>query len=203
MDSLGRAYLQKGDLDTATRFVRQALDMNLIRDDQWDIAYGLISLAEISCAGKNHRRAALLLAAANATYDDLTARLDQYDLAGYTECAQSGRQALGSELFDEIWSRGLKLTPDQAIADGTAQGPSTPMPGPPAPGPTPKADPGLSEREIEVLALLAQGHSNAELAERLFLSLYTINAHLRTIYRKLNVSSRAAATRYALEHGLA
>jgi DNA-binding CsgD family transcriptional regulator len=61
---------------------------------------------------------------------------------------------------------------------------------------------GLSEREAEVLRLVAQGLSNAEVADRLFLSPRTVNAHLTNIYRKLDLPSRNAATRFALEHGL-
>ena len=59
---------------------------------------------------------------------------------------------------------------------------------------------GLTKREVEVLRLLTKGLTNAKIAETLVVSPYTINAHLRSIYNKLNVSTRAAATRYALEH---
>lgn len=60
----------------------------------------------------------------------------------------------------------------------------------------------LTPREREVLQLLAQGLSNALIAEQLVIGLTTVNSHVRTIYRKLDVSSRSAATRYALEHRL-
>ncbi len=59
----------------------------------------------------------------------------------------------------------------------------------------------LSPREAEVLRLLAEGLSNAEIAERLVVSPRTVNTHLTSIYTKLNVSSRGAAIRFALEHG--
>lgn len=61
---------------------------------------------------------------------------------------------------------------------------------------------GLSAREVEVLRLVAAGLTNAQVAERLFLSPRTINAHLTTVYTKLNVPSRAAAICFALDHGL-
>jgi DNA-binding CsgD family transcriptional regulator len=68
---------------------------------------------------------------------------------------------------------------------------------------TPPAYPaGLSAREVEVLRLVASGLTNAQVADRLFLSPRTINAHLTTIYTKLNVPSRAAAIRFALDHDL-
>ena len=61
----------------------------------------------------------------------------------------------------------------------------------------------LTPREREVLRLLTQGLSSALIADELFVSLTTVNSHVRTIYNKLGVSSRSAATRYALEHHLA
>jgi DNA-binding NarL/FixJ family response regulator len=53
-----------------------------------------------------------------------------------------------------------------------------------------------------VLRLVASGLTNAQVAERLVVSPLTVNAHLRSIFGKLGVTSRAAATRYAVEHGL-
>jgi DNA-binding CsgD family transcriptional regulator len=61
---------------------------------------------------------------------------------------------------------------------------------------------GLTAREVEVLRLVAQGLTDAEVAEQLFLARRTVNTHLTSIYTKLNVSSRAAATRFAVEQGL-
>jgi DNA-binding NarL/FixJ family response regulator len=53
-----------------------------------------------------------------------------------------------------------------------------------------------------VLELVAAGLSDADVAERLYLSVRTVNAHLRSIYRKAGVRSRATATRFAQDHGL-
>ncbi len=61
---------------------------------------------------------------------------------------------------------------------------------------------GLTAREVDVLRLVAVGLSDAEVAKRLFLSVRTVNAHLRSIYRKAGVRSRAAAGRFAEENGL-
>ena len=61
---------------------------------------------------------------------------------------------------------------------------------------------GLTPRELEVLALVADGLTDADVAERLVVSLRTVHAHLRSIYRKLDLHTRSAATRYALEHDL-
>ncbi len=60
----------------------------------------------------------------------------------------------------------------------------------------------LTEREIEVLKLVAQGLTNAQIANQLFLSPLTINAHLRSIFNKLDVTTRTAAVHQAAEKGL-
>ncbi|MBV9230332.1 MAG: response regulator transcription factor, partial [Chloroflexi bacterium] len=60
----------------------------------------------------------------------------------------------------------------------------------------------LTQREREVLRLLAQGLTSAQIAEQLVIGQVTVNAHVRSIYNKLGVSSRSAATRYAMEHYL-
>jgi two-component system, NarL family, response regulator NreC len=60
----------------------------------------------------------------------------------------------------------------------------------------------LSEREIEVLKLIALGHTNAEVAGQLYLSVRTIESHRAHIQQKTRLASRAELVRYALEHGL-
>jgi DNA-binding NarL/FixJ family response regulator len=62
---------------------------------------------------------------------------------------------------------------------------------------------GLTARQAEVLGLLASGLSNKEIAGRLYLSPATVERHLATVYRKLGVTGRVEAARYAMTHGLA
>ena len=68
----------------------------------------------------------------------------------------------------------------------------------PAPGPPDD----LSQREVDVLRLIALGHTNAEIAEQLFLSVRTVETHRSHIQQKLRLSSRAELVAYALERGL-
>jgi len=68
-----------------------------------------------------------------------------------------------------------------------------PVPGPPD---------DLSEREVDVLRLIALGHTNAEIAEQLFLSVRTVETHRAHIQQKLRRSTRAELVRYALDRGL-
>jgi two-component system, NarL family, response regulator NreC len=66
-----------------------------------------------------------------------------------------------------------------------------------------RAAPELTEREVEVLRLIARGHTNREMAERLFLSIRTVESHRARIQRKLGRSSRSDLVEYAIERGLA
>jgi DNA-binding NarL/FixJ family response regulator len=60
----------------------------------------------------------------------------------------------------------------------------------------------LSKREVTILQALQSGSSNKQIAQELFLAEQTVKFHLTNIYRKLGVSSRTEAVRYAYEHGL-
>jgi len=86
------------------------------------------------------------------------------------------------------------MTPEQALAalghTVLASHPNAPAAG------------DLTQREVEVLRLLARGLSDAQVAHILVISPRTVNAHLRTIYSKLGITSRHAATFFALEHHL-
>jgi DNA-binding NarL/FixJ family response regulator len=61
---------------------------------------------------------------------------------------------------------------------------------------------GLTRRELEILTLVAEGHSNAQLARMLWVTEQTVKFHLSNIYRKLNVANRTEASRWAQVHGL-
>jgi DNA-binding NarL/FixJ family response regulator len=67
---------------------------------------------------------------------------------------------------------------------------------------TPASDPTLTRRELEVLRELAAGHSNLEIAKRLFISENTVKYHVHSILEKLGLSDRRDAAAYAREHGL-
>ncbi len=60
----------------------------------------------------------------------------------------------------------------------------------------------LSDRELEVLRLIALGHTNNEIAEQLYLSVRTVESHRAHIQQKLGLSTRSELVRYAIERGL-
>ena len=117
----------------------------------------------------------------------------------YEQTVTGVRAQLGEEAFATLWSEGRSMTPEQALAalqrkempqQGLAAKPSATYPA------------RLTGREVEVLRLLAKGLTIAQIAEQLIISFHTANAHVRSIYKKLEVTSRSAAARYALEHHL-
>ena len=116
------------------------------------------------------------------------------------------RTQLGEQAFDTAWAAGRTMTLEQALAALAAvrMPPSAPA-GPSSIPQTRKvstsAD-GLTAREVEVLRLVAQGLTNEQVAERLVISTRTVDTHLTSIYSKIGVSSRVAATRYAMQHHL-
>jgi DNA-binding NarL/FixJ family response regulator len=108
------------------------------------------------------------------------------------------RAQLGEAAFHAAWAEGRALTIDQAIAEArlvTAAKPTTRS----EPAAAPAYPAGLTEREVEVLRLLARGLSNAEIGEQLVVSPRTVGAHLRSIFGKLDVTTRTAAAHVAEE----
>ena len=100
------------------------------------------------------------------------------------------------------WDQGRTMTPERSLegngsvilSKGTS--PKSPM------ALSPTHPDGLTRREVEVLHLLARGWTDAQIAEQMVISPRTVNHHLTSIYRKIQVSSRSAATRYAIEQHL-
>jgi len=154
-------------------------------------------------------------------YDNLRAALHWLRLQG--SCVEDGSEAAKQALRLEaalswFWTlRGyqndgrrrprqlfLDLEETLSTEEAVPLPPSTGIWQPPAPPAreTPPAPPRLTDREVEVLRLLAQGWTDTQIAAHLVISPRTVNHHTTSLYSKLGVSSRAAATRYAFEHHL-
>jgi non-specific serine/threonine protein kinase len=108
------------------------------------------------------------------------------------------RSQLGDAAFEAAWAEGRAMTLEEAVeyALGTQEAAA-----PPSEVTTVPASP-LSERETEVLRLAAEGLTDSQVAQRLYVSPRTVGRHLQSVYRKLGVPSRAAAAREASERGL-
>lgn len=118
--------------------------------------------------------------------------------------AAQARNILGGERFAQEFDEGKRLDFDEVVALATEVTRIEPEPHA-APSPAVKSERpnDLTAREVEVLRLVATGLSNPQIAQHLVLSTRTVEAHLRSIFAKLEVTSRTAATRFAIEHGLA
>ena len=127
--------------------------------------------------------------------------------ATYEHALAQARRQLQEQTSRRAWDEGGSMAPEQALATRPAEGSLSVQASPPSP---PVAlskhhalhTEGLTAREVEVLHLLAGGLSNHQIAERLVVSLPTVKTHVASIFNKLGVNSRSAATRYAIEHHL-
>ena len=115
---------------------------------------------------------------------------------------ERARHALGAERFDAARGRGLRLSPHEIDAE-VARLLEPAAVEPVAPTTSTAADTVLSPREREVLALLAQGKTNQEVADTLFISVRTAANHVGHILARLDLGSRTAAVAWAIRHGLA
>jgi ATP/maltotriose-dependent transcriptional regulator MalT len=163
-----------------------------------DIAPTLEGLALVVAQQSEATWAVRLLAAAAALRYSLGAPLPPISRVDYERCVAATRTQLGEQAFAVTWAEGQSMTWEQALA---VREPVVLSPTPPAKSPPP-APSGLTAREVEVLRLLAQGLTDAQIAEQLIISPRTVNTHLKAIYGKIQVSSRSAATRYAFDQHL-
>jgi len=123
------------------------------------------------------------------------------DRANYERLVANVHSQLGEKTFATAWAEGREITPEQALAMQGSEIVSIPTTTATIPSITHPA--GLTEREVQVLRLVAGGLTNNEIAEELGLSEKTIAHHLTHIFNKTNSENRAAAAAYAIRHDLA
>jgi DNA-binding NarL/FixJ family response regulator len=120
--------------------------------------------------------------------------------ADRTDIAQALRAAVGGlTVFDPRVHATLL-----AATSGAAASPGATSATPRSASPTRPPDPpdGLTQREVEILSLIAQGLTNGEIAGRLFLSNHTIKTHINRIFAKTGSRDRVAAIAYAQRHNI-
>jgi predicted ATPase/class 3 adenylate cyclase/DNA-binding CsgD family transcriptional regulator/tetratricopeptide (TPR) repeat protein len=199
---LGENRRRQGDLAQARAVCTEGL--LLAKEARWRYGMGwnLIGLARVAAdEGQPEQATRLFGAAEPCLHPDM---MDPLERADYERAVEGVRAQLGEKAFAAAWSQGRALTPEQVLAAlepkvATTTTPTGPSSTPPGKTPTPYPD-GLTAREGEVLRLVAQGLTNDQVAEQLVISSRTVNTHLTAIYGKIGVSSRSAATRYAIEH---
>jgi predicted ATPase/DNA-binding CsgD family transcriptional regulator len=206
LDNLGWAALLGGELGRAKAQFAENLMLSKERGNKGTLLMSLEGLACVAGAEGEGLRAARLFGAAEALMEKIDYRLVPQERAVLEPYRASVRSQLGEAAWEEAVAEGGALGLDQAIWYALSKGkPSKRLPptrSQPEVSSTPEHPGGLSPREVEVLGLVAEGLTNAQVAQRLFLSPRTVQRHLNSIYHKLGASSRAAATRFAIEHDL-
>ena len=200
----GRVEVQRSDLSAACSSYQESLALAQKPGEEWLTPFKLEGLAGVVAAQGAGRWAAQLWGAAEALREVLAVPLMPADRADYEQAVQGARAQLGAPAFAAAWHEGRAMTPEQVLAAQervTIPSPTQARSRSTLPTKIFASYPvGLTAREVEVLRLVAQGFSDRQVAERLVISPRTVNWHLTTIYSKLGVSSRSAATRYAIEH---
>jgi predicted ATPase/DNA-binding CsgD family transcriptional regulator len=194
----GRAALRGQDIAGATTQFCEGLRLGADSGFAIGLAYNLEGIA-IVCSERNQaERAARLLGAAEAAY----ALVEVPGLVPYSSVVDGAvvalRGSLGQEVFAAAHAEGRSLKAEEAVADaltaefekmGVRSHRRTSVDG-------------LTAREIEVLRLLAAGHSNPEIAAALVISVKTVERHLANTYVKIGARSRVDAANYAITHGV-
>ena len=198
------AFVQ-GDYAAARALFEESLTL-CDAGNRWFIAACLVGFAALAGAQGAWTWAARLSGATESLCQAINGVLSPALRATHEFTSTAARAHLGEDIFAAAWAEGRTMTLEQVLA---AQGPVTiPITTPAGSSSVPHAPKaltspnGLTAREVEVLRLLAQGLTSAQIAERLVIGVVTVNFHVRSIYSKLGVSSRSAATRYAIEYHL-
>jgi predicted ATPase/class 3 adenylate cyclase/DNA-binding CsgD family transcriptional regulator len=204
---LGRVKTIQGDLAVAFACYKESLTIANQVQLKGVLASDIEGLAAVFVVQGAFAWAARLWGAAEALREAAGTPLPPIYRHEYEQSVAAAHSQLGKQLFLAAWAEGRNMIMEQVLAaPGTATIPE-PLPTTrptslPQAKSTPAYPDGLTAREVEVLHLVAQGLSNAAIAEQLVISLLTVKSHMRSLYNKLDISSRSAATRYAIEHHL-
>ena len=202
---LGRIATHQGDFAEARALHEEGLAIARALADKWLAAFCLEGLAGTVAAQGEGTWAVRLWGAAEVLRESSGVPLSPAERADYEPAVAAVRAHLEERAFSALWNEGRTMPLNWVLGpQGRATPPqaSSKEPGAAAPIKATRYPAGLTTREVEVLCLVAQGLTDAQVAEQLVISPRTVNWHLTSIYSKLGVSSRSAATRFAMEHHL-
>lgn len=206
LHDLGRAIEEEeGDYQTARALLSESLRIRHEQGSKRGVAECLRDLAVVEREGANLGRLVRLLTASRALSDALGAPVSKRDQGRYEPWLEHAQTLLGATEFNRAVHEGNALTVADAVALALG-GPPTQAAGAHFKGEAldraSRPNTALTQRELEVLRLVAAGLTNPGIASHLHLSINTVQTHLRAIFSKIDVSTRSAAVRYAFEHGL-
>jgi DNA-binding CsgD family transcriptional regulator len=184
-----------GDLALAAARHRQSLSLYRDLGDHAGIAYALTGLAIVATQLGHVIEAARLFGAAEALREPIGLAVPRMMQQDYDRAVETGRTTAGKERLAEAWSAGRAFAPEEAFVLATTLRLDAAPHREPAPF-------GLSPREIEVLRLVAEGRTDQEIADALFIGYRTVTTHVTKILNKLGVDSRTAASTQAVRLGI-
>lgn len=202
---LARLALYRQDYRSACAIAAECLQKARNVDSRETIIVCLEKLADIATEHNRLKWAVQLWAAGARQRQLLDERQRPVEPAERKRLVEQARKGLGAKAFEEEWISGYALTPERALNSHQNDNQSVlkNVTASSANSSARKTRPaGLTRREFDVLQLLAEGLSNAEIARRLVLTPATVISYLNNVYGKLGVSSRTAAMRYAIDHQL-
>jgi ATP/maltotriose-dependent transcriptional regulator MalT len=192
----------RGDDLGALSAYQEALRFWASIGERWAIASAFSALAALAAIHGQPEPAATLVGVVDARLDESGADLWLSDRRLYDRAVADARATLGEEQFarQRAAGRALPLREAIAVADAVTVPDSPEHPFNPAAAMP--ATTTLTAREQDVLRLLVEGRSNAEIAAALFVGTGTVKTHVANILAKLGVPTRAAAATHAVRHGL-
>lgn len=195
---LGMAVRARGDHALALTHLRAALGLLQTYADPASIARCLEGIAGALIDLGQSERGIRLLGVAEALRERIAHPVDAEDRPLYNSTRRLAHEAIGDAAFSVTLAAGRALPLDDAMSEALTMAEVEAQPSSAPAGPH-----GLTPRELEVLRLIAEGLTNRDIAERLSLSERTVENHVLHVLTKLALSSRTAATAYAIRHGLA
>jgi non-specific serine/threonine protein kinase len=192
---LGEVAFRRDNPSSAIDCFQQALKIGFLSRAQMLEGFMLAELAMVANTIGDTRRAALLYGAAEALWDRQEFSPDARSvLATWNNAHAPSAQSMADEQFAAFFEQGRSFSSQQAYDEAMAITVSPQL--------AAKAGARLSPRALQVLTLVAEGLTNREIADALFVSKRTIDYHLGTIFHNLDVESRRAAVARARERGL-
>ena len=193
---LGKLACARANPQRACAYLQEGLAGFRALDIKATIARCLEGLGGVAAATDQFDAAIRLIAASAVLRQQIGHPVDPEDLSDFELTIARIREKVDEASFQLAWANGETMGLDAAIAEALALTTSGARP---AVAPNPGL---ISPRESDVLRLLVEGHSNREIADRLYISERTVENHVQHILTKLDVPSRAAAATYALRNGL-
>ena len=200
--ALGLVAWRLGDQRRATSLLTEGLTQAwTVGDREW-IGVALNYLASVACDQHDYRRAARLLAATEAIWSALGAAPWPTSRADHERAVRAARSALGEDEFQAAWAEGRVMTLEQAVEDARSLAEAVPAAASTGEPPAEREHLLLTRREREVAALVAQGLTDAQLAEALVIGRRTAEKHVANCLGRLGLATRAALAGWAVEQGL-